>query len=89
VNAAADVPSGFYRVKERSIWLDPPSILADGTVELVVHNTSNPRIEVQFSGDLVNWISLMVLTNAGSTSTNFDDFATNSSVRFYRVLAPP
>jgi hypothetical protein len=58
-------------------------------VELVAHNSSNPEVELQFSSNLVNWVSLAVVTNAGFVFTNFDVVGTNSPARFYRAVALP
>ena len=89
VNATTGLGSGFYRVRDRSLRLDPPRLLGNGTVELVARNLASPKVEFQFSTDLVNWASLAVVTNAGLALTNFDIIGTNASVRFYRAVALP
>jgi hypothetical protein len=61
---------------------------ADGTVTLVIDNTPNFALTVQFSTDLIDWRNLSTTTPTVSPYTITDATASGATARYYRAFYP-
>jgi hypothetical protein len=74
----------------------PPSLLSfgpvtrapDGTVSLVVTNTPELTLTLQYSTDLMRWTTLSTLTPTASPYATSDPTASAETTRFYRAFYP-
>ena len=76
-----------------SPFLAPPSFAsiqraANGTVTLVINNTTNLALTLQTSTNLVDWTHLATLTPTVSPYTYIDSTASAATNRFYRAFYP-
>jgi len=76
-----------------SPFLAPPSFAsiqraANGTVTLVINNTTNLALTLQTSTNLINWSTLATPTPTVSPYTYLDTTASAAAMRFYRAFYP-
>ena len=90
---ATNHPVRFYRmtwpVPDQPPLLSKPGVGGNGTFRMHVDSVPGLPCGIQFSTNLINWVS--VLTNQAGGAMDFVDAgATNSAHRFYRAwLVPP
>jgi hypothetical protein len=73
--------------------LEPPSFAsieraANGTVTLVINNTTNLALTLQTSTNLINWTTLATPTPTVSPYTYIDSTAPGATMRFYWAFYP-
>jgi hypothetical protein len=66
----------------------PVARASDGTVTLVITNTPDRVLTVQYSTDLISWTTLFTPTPTISPYVTSDTSASADAMRFYRALYP-
>lgn len=66
----------------------PPTVRADGTVEIKVTGARGTTNRIWYSSDLTNWTLLRTVENTTGTVVIQDPDATKVSRRFYKVTSP-
>jgi GH25 family lysozyme M1 (1,4-beta-N-acetylmuramidase) len=64
------------------------TMASDGSFQFTINGAPNPNYLVEGSSNLVDWITLAVLTNDTGTVQFTDTTSTNSPQYFYRVSVP-
>jgi hypothetical protein len=65
-----------------------PKLLPDGRAAMTLTVETGRTYCVEASADFAAWTNLATFTNSAPTSVLIDRDATNSALRFYRLLAP-